>query len=67
MNNLKKTKDFLEKVKLQIDLHDYLEVKDSCRYNHFEQFCPILLKLGPKYNEKLTDTNGDEYNEDTTY
>ena len=28
------------------------EVIDSCHYNHFEKYCPVLVKLGTNYRKE---------------
>jgi len=36
-------------------LKDIISVVDSCHFNYFEEYCPVLLKLGRDYDKYLKD------------
>jgi len=47
------SKDFINKVKVPIDLLGLYEIVDSCNYNISEEFCPVMLKLGKDLKTKV--------------
>ena len=42
MNSHKNGKQYLESISFSIPTNDFFTVVDSCHFNHFEDFCPIL-------------------------
>jgi len=42
-----------------IKLKDYLTIVDSCHYNYYEKFCPVLVKIGKDYYKHLEKPEAD--------
>lgn len=48
-HEIKTAKEYLEKIRVNLELDDVIEIIDSCHFNYFENFCPVLIRLGPNY------------------
>ncbi len=45
--------EYLEDIRFSIPLQDIFSVVDSCHFNFFEEYCPVLVKLGKDYDKHL--------------
>ena len=51
-----RAKEYLDKIRFTIELNELYQVVDSCHSNHNDELCPVLLKLGKKYDSRLEKT-----------
>ena len=45
--------EYLEEIRISIPLQNIFEVVESCHYNYFDEYCPVLGKLGNDYDKHL--------------
>lgn len=61
MNSYKNGKQYLEGIRFSIPTDDFFSVVDSCHFNYFEDFCPVLVQLDKKKAEAEKGKTEKEY------